>query len=80
MYIESADLGGYGGRGQNPYAQKGKSIAKRDAMVEPLLDQLPTEIQADIMNLLTLYPDETDESSRASTLNAEFEDPSPSIL
>jgi stress-induced morphogen len=59
---------------------EGKSTEKRDAMVERLLDQLPDEIQADIMNLLTLYPNETTKSSKAYLLNMEFEDPSPSAL
>ena len=63
----------------DPHFQ-GKSAQDRDAMVEPLLDQLPEPIQADIMNLLTLYPGETDTSVRARLLNLEFEDPRPSML
>lgn len=59
---------------------EGKSHAERDAMVEPLLKQLPEEIQADIMNLLTLAPSERKKLSRKSLANLEFEDPSPSML
>jgi stress-induced morphogen len=55
---------------------KGKSDEERDTMVEPLLDKLPREIQADIMNLITLSPDEIS----SSLPNLEFEDPSPSML
>jgi stress-induced morphogen len=59
---------------------EGKSTEERDAMVEPLLEQLPEGIQADIMNLLTLYPDETSKSFKAFFANSEFEEPSPSLL
>lgn len=59
---------------------EGKSIEERDAMVEPLLEELPEKTQADIMNLITLYPNETTESLRALMINTEFEDPSPSML
>jgi stress-induced morphogen len=59
---------------------EGKSIEERDAMVEPLLDQLPESIQADIMNLLTLYPEETAKSVKALAANVEFEEPSESTL
>jgi len=59
---------------------EGKSNEERDAMVEPLLNQLPEGIQSDIMNLLTLYPDETNKSPKVLLANSEFEEPSPSIL
>jgi stress-induced morphogen len=59
---------------------EGKSTEERDAMVEPLLEGLPEQIQADIMNLLTLSPSETTIPSRKSLANEEFEDPSPSML
>jgi len=62
---------------------KEKSIEERDAMVEPLLGKLPERTQADIMNLLTLSPEEISSQGRPLTsflLNAEFEDPSPSTL
>jgi hypothetical protein len=56
---------------------------KRDAMVEPCLDQLPERTQADIMNLFTFAPSElqqTPKTFRQFLLNAEFDDPSPSML
>jgi len=59
---------------------EGKTIEERDGMVEPLLKKLPKEIQADIMNLLTLTPSETTDSLRKQADNLEFEDPSPSEL
>ena len=59
---------------------EGLSIEKRDALVEPLLEQLPEEIQADIMNLITLSPSEAANPTKLSLVNLEFEDPSPSIL
>ena len=59
---------------------RGKSIEARDAMVEPLIDKLPRHLQADIVNLLTLYENEPAESSRASMANQEFEHPSASML
>jgi stress-induced morphogen len=59
---------------------QGKSRDERDALVESLLDQLPRETQQDIMNLLTLYPGEADDSLRAKLHNLEFEDPTPSTL
>src|SRR5436305_6239178 len=57
---------------------EGLATEERDALVEPLLEQLPEQIQADIMNLLTLSPGETAGPSRKSFANEEFEDPSPS--
>jgi len=59
---------------------KGKDPEDRDAMVEPLLRKLPEQIQSDIMNLITLYPGETDKSLKARLADTEFEDPSPSRL
>lgn len=59
---------------------EGKSTEQRDRMVEPFLEKLPESTQADIMNLLTLYPEETAKSSKAEFANSEFEDPSPSML
>lgn len=59
---------------------QGKSIEERDALVEPLLEELDEATQADIMNLLTLYPDETSKSHQAFAANEEFEHPSPSSL
>lgn len=59
---------------------EGKSNEERDSMVEPYLDRLPRETQADIMNLLTLAPGEMRDSFRRSLVNREFEDPSPTML
>ena len=62
---------------------KGKDISKRDAMVEKHLKELPERTQADIMNLLTVTPDEIgkpENSPREWLLNVEFEDPSSSML
>lgn len=55
---------------------RGKSPEQRDGTVEVLLKKLPKAIQAKIINLLTLAPDECAESLR----NHEFEDPSRSML
>jgi len=59
---------------------EGKSTEQRDAMVEPLLNQLPVRTQADIMNLITLTPEEAAESFGKFLANAEFEEPSKSML
>ncbi len=62
---------------------EGLSTEKRDALVEPILDQLPERTQADIVTLLTFAPSEfqpTAKPSREQLLNAEFEEPSPSAL
>ena len=61
----------------------GLPIEKRDAMVEPVLEQLPERTQADIMTLLTIAPSElqqTPKTFRQCLLNLEFDDPSPSML
>lgn len=55
---------------------QGKSNPERDDMVEPLLRQLPQEIQDDITILLLL----TEEETRTRMMNVEFENPTPSIL
>ena len=62
---------------------EGLSSEKRDAMVEPILDQLPETTQADIMSLFTFAPSELQQSPksfREFLLNTEFDDPSPSVL
>lgn len=62
---------------------EGLATATRDAMVEPPLEQLPERTQADIMSLLTFAPSElrqTPKTFRLFLLNAEFDDPSPSML
>jgi hypothetical protein len=55
----------------------------RDAMVEPHLEKLPEQTQADIISLFTFAPSElqqTPKTLRQFMLNTEFEDPSPSML
>ncbi|NQT38953.1 MAG: hypothetical protein HQ581_15760 [Planctomycetes bacterium] len=62
---------------------EGLPPAKRDAMVEPCLEQLPERTQADIMNLFTFAPSElqqTPKTFREFLLNTEFDDPTPSML
>ena len=62
---------------------EGRSHAVRDAMVEPVLEQLPERTQADIMTLFTFAPSELNQSPstfREHHLNTEFDDPSPSML
>ena len=59
------------------------SYEKRDAMVEPHLEQLPERTQADIMSLFTFAPSDLRQprqNLREFMMNAEFDDPSPSIL
>jgi hypothetical protein len=62
---------------------EGLPTEKRDAMVEPYLEQLPERTQADIMNLFTFAPSELQQSPRtirSYLMNAEFDIPSPSML
>ena len=62
---------------------EGLSIDQRDTLVEPYLDKLPERTLGDIMTLLTFAPSElvqTPKTLRAFMRNAEFDDPSPSML
>jgi stress-induced morphogen len=62
---------------------EGQPTEKRDAMVEPILEQLPERTQADIISLYTFAPSElvqTPTTFRQFLLNTEFDDPSPSML
>ena len=59
---------------------RGKSFEERDTMVEPLLEELPEDTQRDIINLITLYPGEAEESIRARLVDLEFKDASSSLL
>lgn len=64
---------------------EGLSVEERDALIEPILEQLPDQTQADILNLFTFSPSELDANQRSNSLrsqllNAEFENPSPSML
>ena len=45
-------------------------------MIEPYLDQLPEEINSEIMMLVLLAPGEIEKSFLAESANREFEDPS----
>lgn len=56
---------------------------ERDKIVEPFIDKLPPSTQSDIVTLVLLSPSEyeqPDETFRESSLNIEFENPSPSML
>ena len=62
---------------------EGLSAEARDALVEPHLEQLPDQTQADLIYLLTIAPSELEGTGRKfkhALMNAEFEDPSPSML
>lgn len=62
---------------------EGLTPEKRDAMVEPHLEQLPERTQADIMTLFTFAPTELQQppkSFKEFMRNTEFDDPSPSML
>src|ERR1700690_936317 len=54
----------------------GKPIVEREALVDPLIANLPKNIQAQITILLLLSPKETKES----LMNLEFDEPSPTLL
>lgn len=59
---------------------RGLSREDRADLVEPVLSQLDESTQADIMNLVLLFPDEEKDSFQASINNDEFEHPSQSLL
>jgi len=62
---------------------EGLTLEKRDAMVEPILDQLPEGTQSEIINLFTFAPSELQDTPRLTRefiQNVEFEEPSPSML
>jgi hypothetical protein len=62
---------------------EGLSLAKRDAMVEPFIAQLPERTQGDIVTLFTFAPKELRPKSGATRellLNLEFENESRSTL
>ncbi len=52
------------------------SKVARHEMVEPLLEQLPEELQESIYFVLLLTPEEV----ATSTMNEEFENPAPSLI
>jgi len=56
---------------------------ERDEIVEPFIEKLPPSTQSDIVALVLLAPSEISQGGpalRELMLNAEFEDPSPSML
>ncbi len=55
---------------------RGLSQVARSELVEPLLDQLPKEIQEDLFFVLLLAPEEVGTSAK----NSEFENPKPSLI
>lgn len=62
---------------------EGMPCEKRDSLVEEQLQKLPPETQRDIVTLFTFAPSELSgvpKTFREFMLNAEFDDPSPSIL
>ena len=62
---------------------EGLSREQRNDLVEPYLDQLPIEMQRDIVFLLTIAPSDMKQSPatfREFMRNIEFEHPSPSTL
>lgn len=59
---------------------QGLSREARADLVEPVLSKLDEATQADIMNLVLLYPGEAKDSFQASINNDEFEHPSQSLL
>ena len=61
---------------------EGLSREDRDAMVEPHLARFPERTQADIITLLTLaiQLQQSPATFRQYLVNAEFDDPSPSML
>ena len=62
---------------------EGRSHEDRDAMIEPHIEDLPEQTQADIMMLFAFAPSELNETPktfREFLLNTEFEAPSPSML
>src|SRR3954469_19901128 len=54
-------------------AFKGKSDREREQLLEPILERLPEETQADIMLLLTMTKKETKEFGKDYLINLEFE-------
>ncbi len=62
---------------------EGWAVEHRDALIEPHLEQLPERTQADIISLYTFAPSELKQGPktfREFLLNAEFDEPSPSML
>lgn len=59
------------------------SREQRDSLVEPCLEQLAPDTQRDILTLITFAPADLERppaTFKEFMMNAEFEDPSPSML
>ena len=61
-------------------AFRGKTEIEREKMVDPILEQLPEDLESDITLLLTLTDDEMQAFNRHYLTNLEFENPRPSGL
>jgi hypothetical protein len=59
---------------------QGLTREQRDDRAEPILARLDENTQADIMNLVLLYPGEIEDSFQANIGNEESEHPSRSLL
>lgn len=55
---------------------RGMSRLQREAVIEPLIEELPDDLQSDITLVVLLSPGEEADS----LANLEFEKPSPSLL
>ena len=55
---------------------RGMSKVARSEIVEPMLEQLPLEIQEDLFFVLLLAPEEV----ATSEMNQEFENPRPTLI
>jgi len=55
---------------------RGKSLSEREAVIEPVLEQLPAKIR-DQLILVLLLPPAGPRSDTEQLLNAEFEKPEP---
>jgi hypothetical protein len=61
-------------------AFKGKSDREREQLLEPIIERLPEETQADIMLLLTMTEREIRAFGKDYLINLEFENPSVSSV
>lgn len=58
---------------------RGKSQSEREAIIEPILEELPEDVREQLI-LLLLLPPAGPKSDTERLLNAEFEKPEPSQL
>ena len=62
---------------------EGLTDGKRDAMIEPILEELPDQTRSDIISLFTFAPSELEpeaDNYEVEVFNTEFERPSRSYL